>query len=273
MNISVIIPIYKPQNYLWECLDSLCNQTLDKRLYEVILVLNGCDEPYNTNIIEYIQKHSNVRWNYIQTNQVGVSNARNIALDVSQGEYITFIDDDDYVSSSYLEELFSLANKEIISLCYPVAFDDGTDEFYQYYVTRCYNQFVSYGKQPYINARKYFSGPVYKLIHKDIISNRRFNLNFKNGEDSLFMFEISDNYKYVDFTSKNAIYYRRIRTNSASQSQRFSYITNNCLKLMWITTKIYLNNYKNYSFDFYFTRILAFVHQILNICLKNIRQI
>ena len=57
MKISVIIPTYKPKEYLWECLDSLYNQTLSKQDFEVLLVLNGCDEPYKSNIRKYINNH------------------------------------------------------------------------------------------------------------------------------------------------------------------------------------------------------------------------
>ena len=57
MKISVIVPTYKPQDYLWECLNSLMNQTLSKQEYEVVLVLNGCTEPWKSQIAEYIKEH------------------------------------------------------------------------------------------------------------------------------------------------------------------------------------------------------------------------
>ena len=104
MKISVIIPTYKPQAYLWECLDSLCGQTFPKSDFEVILVLNGCCEPYDGLIKEYITGHPEMQWNYIQTDKGGVSNARNIALSEAKGEYIAFVDDDDYFSESYFPQ-------------------------------------------------------------------------------------------------------------------------------------------------------------------------
>ncbi|MCF2604299.1 glycosyltransferase family 2 protein [Parabacteroides distasonis] len=54
MKIFVIIPTYKPQAYLWECLDSMVAQTFPKEEFEVILVLNGCTEPYKSDIERYI---------------------------------------------------------------------------------------------------------------------------------------------------------------------------------------------------------------------------
>ena len=112
MKVSVIIPTYKPQAYIWECLDSIKNQTFPKEDFEVILVLNGCNEPYYSQIKEYIDNNLvDYNVNFIQTDQGGVSNARNIALDAAKGEYVTFIDDDDYISPKYLEELYKAVRR------------------------------------------------------------------------------------------------------------------------------------------------------------------
>ena len=111
MEISVIIPTYKPQDYLWRCLDSLDGQTLAKDKFEVILVLNGCKEPYDGEIKNYAVNHSQLPLDYIQTDKGGVSNARNIGIDAANGDYITFIDDDDYVSPRYLEALLEVGGK------------------------------------------------------------------------------------------------------------------------------------------------------------------
>ena len=122
--ISIIIPTYKPQTYIWECLDSLRNQTFAKDKFEVIIVLNGCINPWKCQIEDYIaNKMQGMNVNFIHTEQRGVSNARNLALDLVKGEYVTFIDDDDFVSPSYLEELYVKASPDTISLCYPYAFE------------------------------------------------------------------------------------------------------------------------------------------------------
>lgn len=122
MKISVIIPTYKPQSYIWECLDSICNQTFPKDDFEVVLVLNGCREPYDGQIREYINNHPVVQWNYIQTDKGGVSNARNLGLDAAKGEYITFVDDDDYVSGVYLEGLYEKVGRNTISASNTIAY-------------------------------------------------------------------------------------------------------------------------------------------------------
>ena len=123
--ITVIIPTYKPKEYLWDCLNSFMNQTFSKDKFEVVLVLNGCKEPYNSDILSYINTHSYVNINYIQTDVGGVSYARNIGIDKAKGTYITFVDDDDLVSECYLSELFQISSQDTIGLAYPYAFNDG----------------------------------------------------------------------------------------------------------------------------------------------------
>lgn len=264
MKISVIIPTYKPQEYLWDCLDSLCNQTFPKVDYEAILVLNGCKEPFYSEIKNYINVHKNINWRFIHTMIGGVSNARNIALDAAKGEYITFLDDDDFVSPSYLQELYEKSSVDTIGVCYPLSFEDGTKDYMPYYITKDYVQHSNVGKVSFYKPRRFFAGPVYKLIHRNIIGDRRFNVRFKNGEDSLFMFLISDRIKHVDFTSKGATYYRRVRINSAnSNSGNLRYTINNVFKLMKEYSKIYFKNSSDYSFKFYLSMTSSSLKKII----------
>lgn len=258
MKITVIVPTYKPQAYLWECLDSIYNQSFPKSDYELVLVLNGCNEPYNAQINEWLTKHSDLQVQYFQTDEGGVSNARNIALDNARGEYVTFIDDDDLISSLYLEKLYEKAAPDTVSLCYPYAFKDGMiEKQLPYSITNTYNYCIEHECNKLASrGRKYFSGPCMKLIPMSFIQGRRYDVKFKNGEDSLFMFLISDKIDKVSFTSKNAIYYRRYRDGSAiSSSRSIGNKVCNCFRCMFQYTKIYCKG--GYNKYFYLTRILA----------------
>lgn len=270
MKISVIIPTYKPKDYLWECLHSLVNQTFPKDSFEVIIILNGCTDPWKQQIEYYINErmsHMNVK--FFHTEQGGVSNARNIGLDIACGEYIAFIDDDDYVSPSYLEGLYSVASKETVSLSNAYAFIDGSlEQSVEYALTHVYDNYSSCEDKRKISlkskVRKFFSGPCMKLIPRSLIQDSRFDINFSNGEDSLFMFLISNRIKDISFATRNVVYYRRFRANSAVTKRRSrASIILNCLKLMRCYTKIYLSSISTYSFSFYFTRILASVKSMI----------
>lgn len=262
MKISVIIPTYRPQGYLWECLDSIVQQTFPKECFEVILVLNGCTEPYKSEIEKYIaEKMQGMNVNFIHTEIGGVSNARNLALDVAVGEYITFIDDDDYISNCTLSELYEVANGGFVSICNTTAFWDGTKEELKNYIIK--TDFEKCSKNDYvsiIDARRFFAGPVRKLIRRDIIGSRRFDKRFKNGEDSIFMFLISDKIRLVSCTSSQAVYYRRLRNSSVNMLQRsFLKRLKNSISMIIEYTKIYLSNRKSYNLELYCYNILGAV--------------
>lgn len=264
MLISVIIPSFKPGLYLWECLDSICAQTFPRKDFEVILVLNGCKSPFEERIIEYINVHTTVQWKFIQTDEGGVSNARNIGLDVAIGKYICFIDDDDFVSPTYLEQLFMHAAPDVVPVCKPLSFIDGSIDFRPYNITKDYDKFHAMGLIRFQKPKRFFNGPVYKLIHRDVIGSRRFDERFKNGEDSLFMFLISDRFRYVDFTDETAIYYRRIRNDSATgKNNSLKYKINNYLYLILLQSSIYFKNIRKYNFFFYINSVIGRIKSIL----------
>lgn len=260
MKISVIVPTYKPQAYLWECLDSIYNQTLQKSDYELVIVLNGCKDPYNSKILDWLSKHKDLNVQFFQTDLGGVSNARNIALDNANGEYVTFIDDDDLISTAYLKELYEKAAPDTVSLCYPYAFNDGKIERQlPYGITDAYNYCIDHKCNKLSSmVRKYFSGPCMKLIPMSFIHDRRYDVRFKNGEDSLFMFLISDKIKKFALTSKDAIYYRRYRENSAyTRSKTIREIIANKINLIKAYISIYLRKPHEYSLLFFITRLLG----------------
>ena len=271
MKVSVIIPTYQPQDYLWECLDSLVAQTFPKGDFEVVLVLNGCGEPYKSRIEEYVsQRMIGMHVNFIHTEEGGVSNARNVALDHATGEFVTFLDDDDYVSPRYLELLCEKADADTISVCIPYAFKDGDASTPVPYAVRDVYEELHEKKEVRISSkvRKYFSGPCMKLIPRSYIQDRRFDVRFKNGEDALFMFLISNKFKKITFANKEAVYYRRYRENSAvtRKRNRWEVIKTGLLQMgMYLT--YYLRNPFGYNLNFFLTRFLAVAHGIL----KNIR--
>lgn len=260
MKISVIIPTYKPKNYIWECLNSLVRQTFPKDAFEVIIVLNGCCEPWKSDIERYVSINmADMTVRLIQTDQGGVSNARNIALDNASGEFVAFIDDDDWVSEGYLEQLFKKVSDDTISLCYPYAFADGfIQNQLSYSITEQYDKLENCGKVKYQMARKFFSGPCMKLIPMNFIQDRRFDVRFRNGEDSLFMFLISDEFKFVECTDRGAVYYRRYRKNSAVTAKR-SYRDRiiNSLRMIKAYCDIYMSGRYRYDLGFLMTRILG----------------
>ena len=99
--ISLVIPVYNVEKYLDKCMESVLAQTYDN--YEVILVDDGSTDNSGKMCDEYAERDSRVTV-YHQKNS-GVSVARNVGIENAKGEFISFIDSDDWVDESYLEKL------------------------------------------------------------------------------------------------------------------------------------------------------------------------
>lgn len=261
MEISVIIPTYKPQAYLWKCLDSLFNQTLDKSEYEILIILNGCKEPFQEKIQTYIDDHSvGCRAILQQTDLAGVSNARNLALENAKGRFICFIDDDDWVSDCYLEYLLKTNNNSnCIVESNVLDYDEANSAYKDDYLTTVYKTLAAGSKDLSVyTARRLLSSSCCKLIPREVIGTARFNKDFKIGEDALFMAEISKDIPHIRLSAPEAIYYRRLRTNSASRSSvSSSYRIKNALSLCRQYIKIYLSSPTKYSLPFFINRLMA----------------
>ena len=269
MKISVIIPTYKPQEYLWECLDSLAAQTFPKEEFEVLVILNGCNQPYKKQIEKYLSSiDQSLNIKLIHTDKGGVSNARNIGLDLSQGEYIAFIDDDDFVSATYLESLHKKIHENTVVLARPHIFNDGDLTPLPYRSVNLFRQLSKDGRQSLIKARKLMHITHTKLIPSDVIGERRYDPSFSVGEDTLMMFLLSDRIKSVDFASDDAVYYRRVRSGGAVDKFRSSKIcqrAKNSFRLILKYTSIYFSAPLRYSFFFYLTRVWGALHSIVKI--------
>ncbi|MDN0066649.1 glycosyltransferase family 2 protein [Bacteroides gallinaceum] len=105
--ISVIVPVYNVEKYLAKCVDSILGQTYAN--LEIILVEDGSPDNCGKICEEYAKKDKRIK--VIHKKNGGLSDARNVAIDVAKGEYITFVDSDDYVTSDYVETLYRLVEK------------------------------------------------------------------------------------------------------------------------------------------------------------------
>lgn len=110
--VSVIVPVYNVENYLRECLDSIVAQTY--RSIEVILIDDGSKDSSGEICDEYADKDNRVK--VIHKENGGVSAARNTGLDVAKGEWISYVDSDDYIEDTMLETLICLAKENDVEL-------------------------------------------------------------------------------------------------------------------------------------------------------------
>ena len=254
--VNVIIPTFCPGNYLYECLKSLSSQSFSD--FVCTIVLNGPEEPYLTQINQWIaeQEMSNVTILYSPVK--GVSAARNLALDNNKSDYVIFLDDDDLINQDYLKNLYDYADKNCIIAVSVVNFQ-GNDttaavpdyqgrEFREKNITECSPQ----------QCPSVFSSCCGKVLPAALIGNRRFNNDLTLGEDSVFMYNVlASPVKKVVF-AKDAKYFRRIRINSASRTKySLGKIFRNRFKLAYLFSTTYFSNISKMSFTFYVRRIVA----------------
>ena len=104
--VSVIIPVYNTEKFLRKCLDSVCNQTLQD--IEIICI-NDCSTDGSLEILrEYAGKDNRIKLIELFENG-GAAKARNIGIDIAHGEYIGFVDSDDFVDLDFYEKLYNKA--------------------------------------------------------------------------------------------------------------------------------------------------------------------
>lgn len=123
--ISVIVPCYNVEKYLPKCVESILSQTY-KNL-EIILVDDGSPDNCGKICDDYAARDSRIK--VIHKENGGLSDARNVALDIMKGEYVTFIDSDDYVANDYVEFLYKLIAKNDVRMsvtCHQT-FEEGTE--------------------------------------------------------------------------------------------------------------------------------------------------
>ena len=122
--ISIILPVYNVEKYLNKCIDSILNQTYKN--FELIIIDDGSTDNSST-ICDSYKNDSRVI--VIHQDNKGLSVARNKGIDMSTGNYITFIDSDDYIDSKYIEILYNIIsnNNSDIVMCNKIEFKENTN--------------------------------------------------------------------------------------------------------------------------------------------------
>ena len=106
VKVSIIVPCYNTSKYLKSCLDSLINQTLKD--IEIILINDGSTDNSN----EIITSYNDKRIKYVNKENEGIGKSRNKGIELAKGEYLSFIDSDDYVTLDFCEKMYNKAKKD-----------------------------------------------------------------------------------------------------------------------------------------------------------------
>jgi glycosyltransferase involved in cell wall biosynthesis len=227
MKISVIIPVYEVEPYLKRCLDSVVNQTYTN--LEIILVNDGSPDRCGEICENYA--HSDSRFKVIHKNNEGLSEARNTGLEIISGDYVFFVDSDDYIEHKAIEVLARRAKETDADLVIGnfIIIDETGKMFY---------------RDPFENEKldvnslrkssekfKYFFGRKYGAYGASVCNRlynikflRSFNIKFEKNElvypeDMLFNMKLYINDPKIELVSEN-IYYYVMRPYSIVNSYR-----------------------------------------------------
>lgn len=124
LNLSIVVPFYNAEEYLSRMLTSICNSVTQYK-YEIILINDGSTDNSASVAKEFVAKYPHI--SYYQISHGGVSRARNVGISQSAGEYICFVDADDYISPHYIEKMLStaLASSGLVVCSYELRNDNG----------------------------------------------------------------------------------------------------------------------------------------------------
>ena len=129
MKLSIIVPVYNVKPYLPACLDSLVNQTIDD--YEIILVDDGSSDGSADIIRDYAERYPDLI-SFIRVDNGGQGRARNFGIEMASGDYLGFVDSDDWIELDMYEKMYSRAaesNADVVVCDFMEKFSDGRENY------------------------------------------------------------------------------------------------------------------------------------------------
>lgn len=188
--ISVVVPVYKVEDYLDECIQSLVNQTYSD--LEIILVDDGSPDKCPQMCDDWARRDSRIR--VIHKTNGGLSSARNAGLDVVSGDYVSFIDSDDYVENTMYEKLYHGIKKSpnigISSIKFWKLLDGHIEPYNKLWDSKDEVLIKSSEFGCLTLLQKVCHASTNKLYRADLLKNVRFQVG-KTNEDTLFMYDLS----------------------------------------------------------------------------------
>ena len=216
VGVSIIVPVYNVEKYIDKCLNSLVNQTFDN--YEIVIINDGSPDNSEDIINKYINDYPELI-KYKKIKNGGVANARNVGLDLATGEYIGFVDSDDYVELHMFESMYDKAketNADIVTTGYYFEKDIGELS------NRAIDDFPKYGYPlDEIKDYLYFSNPFIttKIFSKKMLDkyNIRFH-KYKIFEDLLFTYSSFIKANKIENVNESMYHYIRRKGDSVTGS-------------------------------------------------------
>ncbi len=214
--VSIIIPVYNVEKYLPECLESVLSQTYKQ--WEAILVDDGSKDSSGHICDRYAQLDA--RFRVIHQNNSGAASAKNTGLDNVNGDYIAFIDSDDFVEPHWLERLLTVAQKEnadIVEYEFDKKYKTHTEKVN--HGSKAIDRFTAHSYlEQYLNI---WSNSLFcnKLLRKEVVGEIRFRRERRCIDDEFFTYKVLSQAKKI-VRIPDVLYHYRQRASSAVYSER-----------------------------------------------------
>lgn len=214
--LSLVVPVYNSELTIKHCLESILNAY--QPFTEIIIINDGSTDNSAEIIKSYAKKFD--FFNYYEQDNHGVSYTRNRGISLSKGQWISFIDSDDYISDSFLKDFFDALNNNSFDLYFGNVQRINLDgsSFVEYTHDNC----IVGIKEAIVNHNLLCTGdPHAKIFFNAIIKlhSIRFKENIKYGEDRLFIDEFILHASSIAFCNKINYYYKR---NPSGLSYKFN---------------------------------------------------
>jgi len=214
--ISVIVPVYNVEAYLERCVESILQQTYAH--FELILINDGSTDSSGQICDRLASQYENIKVYHIEN--AGVSNARNMGIQLATGSWVTFIDSDDFVTQDYLATLASAAEGLnvgfVIAPLHHIKNGIVTDLPSHSEKTELWSTEETM-KELLMTTRTSFF-PVAKLFKRDLLADEKFNTNYHLAEDALFLTELLLKTRCSCVFIDKPVYYYDHREGSATTS-------------------------------------------------------
>lgn len=212
--VSIIVPIYKVEKYLRQCIESIIEQTHQN--IEILLIDDGSPDSSLQICEEYAKKDNRIK--VFSKPNGGLSDARNYGLERAKGKYIAFIDSDDYVHKDYIQELLKkcIETKSDIAMCGIKRVDDNGQELEEIEIT---NKHIQTGREMILEINDYSTTNVvaWNKLYKRHLFN---NIEYPKGklhEDEFTTHKLLYNANQIAIT-KEKLYFYRYNANSIMNS-------------------------------------------------------
>ena len=214
--ISVIVPVYNVEAYLERCVESILQQTYAH--FELILINDGSTDSSGQICDHLASQYENIKVYHIEN--AGVSNARNMGIQLATGSWVTFIDSDDFVTQDYLATLASAAEGLnvgfVIAPLHHIKNGIVTDLPSHSGKTELWSTEETM-KELLMTTRTSFF-PVAKLFKRDLLADEKFNTNYHLAEDALLLTELLLKTRCSCVFIDKPVYYYDHREGSATTS-------------------------------------------------------